>query len=167
MNKFEIKCQSITNEENSEDSTTSYEVDFYIDGRSFMEMVKEFESPFADDLAGNYITTINRCTENFLLGRCPDEGKENDKTELLICTCGCSGCWPLATRIRIEDNRVIWDRFEQPHRKDWDYSGFGPFVFDLDEYKQEIQKVPFIKNFLRRSKFIKSLLERSRLSYCD
>jgi hypothetical protein len=151
MNKFEIKYQPITNEENSEDSTTDYEVNFYIDGRSFIEMVKEFESPFADDLAGQYRISVYEGTKDVLLGRLGEYGEENDKTELLICTCGCSGCWPLATRIRIEENRALWDRFEQPHRKNWDYSGFGPFVFDLDEYNREIQK----------------LLERSHLSYWD
>jgi hypothetical protein len=154
MNKFEIKYQPITNEENSENITTYYEVNFYIDERSFIEMVKEFELPFADNLAGRYSINIYR-TEDFLLGRCPDF--EGDKIALLACICGDSGCWPLATRVRVEGNRVIWDRFEQPHRKRWDYSGFGPFVFDFDEYKKEIQKVPFIKK----------LSERSRLSYWD
>ena len=72
MNQIEIKCQPITNEDVSEDTTTYYDVDFYIDGRSFMEMVKEFESPFAADLVGRYSINIYRYTEDFLLGHSPD-----------------------------------------------------------------------------------------------
>jgi hypothetical protein len=31
------------------------------------------------------------------------------------------------------------DSFRQPHRPDWDYSGFGPFVFDRAQYDEALQ----------------------------
>ncbi|AFZ37924.1 hypothetical protein Sta7437_4459 [Stanieria cyanosphaera PCC 7437] len=161
MNHFEIRCQPIIDENESQNDLGDYDIGLYVDGRSFIEMVEEFELPFAGDSAGKYICPDTRYTEDFFLGRHPEYGEEYDKTELLICTCGCSGCWPLATRIRVEKNRVIWDRFEQPHRRNWDYSDFGPFVFDLELYKKEISKVRFIRKFLRRSEFINNLLQRS------
>jgi len=33
------------------------------------------------------------------------------------------------------------DAFEQPFRT-WDYTGFGPFVFDLEQYKKAIAIIP-------------------------
>ena len=29
--------------------------------------------------------------------------------------------------------------FEQPHRRERNYSGFGPFVFDLGDYKAAVE----------------------------
>jgi hypothetical protein len=56
---------------------------------------------------------------------------------LLGCQCGEVGCWPLTTRVTVNNNRVLWDSFRQPHRER-DYSRFGPFVFDLDQYRNAV-----------------------------
>ncbi|WP_258725867.1 hypothetical protein [Cellulomonas sp. NS3] len=55
----------------------------------------------------------------------------NTRVRLLACD-GCyeSGCWPgemIATRA---DGVVEWAAFRNPHRRDRDYAGFGPFRFD-------------------------------------
>jgi hypothetical protein len=57
---------------------------------------------------------------------------------LLGCQCGEVGCWPLTTRIRASSESVVWDSFQQPHRLDRDYSGFGPFVFDPAQYREAV-----------------------------
>lgn len=138
MNRLDINCERRTND----DGGTYYEVEFYIDGRRFLDMIQEFEAPFAGALAGQYTNVcFTYYTEAFLLGRNPECGEHGGKTELLGCTCGCRGCWPFATRIRVLGQQVIWDEFEQPHRT-WSYAGFGPFVFDLEEYEVAIAQIP-------------------------
>jgi hypothetical protein len=37
-------------------------------------------------------------------------------------------------RITIENERVVWNDFENLHRPEWDYSQFGPFMFRESEY---------------------------------
>ena len=138
MNHLEIQCQRQTNE----DGGIYYDMEFCVDGRRFLDMIKEFETPFAEKLAGEYSNRFyGDYTTDFLLGREPDCGEKDDKTELLCCTCGCLGCWPLAVRIRVVENSVIWESFEQPHRN-WSYAGFGPFEFDLQQYQAAIAKIP-------------------------
>lgn len=61
------------------------------------------------------------------------------KTPLLGCICGEWGCWPLLARIVVEPDVVRWVEFEQPHRPDLDYSGFGPFVFERAAYESAYQ----------------------------
>lgn len=63
------------------------------------------------------------------------------KTPVLACTCGEVGCWPLLTRIGMTGDLVVWDCFEQPYRTARDYTGFGPFLFDRDQYDKAVQKL--------------------------
>jgi|ERR1041385_1613148 hypothetical protein len=56
----------------------------------------------------------------------------------LGCDCGEVGCWPLQGTIRVDGSFVIWKNFRQPHRTQWDYSGFGPFVFALEQYREAV-----------------------------
>ena len=63
------------------------------------------------------------------------------KVPLLGCTCGEWGCWPLLAKIVVGDDEVIWTDFEQPHRRDRDYSGFGPFRFRRETYEAAIEAV--------------------------
>jgi hypothetical protein len=57
---------------------------------------------------------------------------------LLGCDCGEVGCWPLTARINVNGKTVTWDCFEQQHRRNRDYSAFGPFVFDIDQYRKAV-----------------------------
>jgi len=61
------------------------------------------------------------------------------KVPLLGCKCGEWGCWPLLTSVRADDASVAWSAFEQPHRPERDYSGFGPFQFERAEHEEELQ----------------------------
>ena len=137
MNYLDVKCE----QRQSDDGGSHIDTAFYVDGRPLLEMIREFESSFAGDLAGSYSSNfIDDYTEDFLLGKESNYGENSDKTELLCCVCGCPGCWPLAARISVDDQIVTWDAFEQPHR-DWSYDEFGPFVFDLAQYRMAIAKI--------------------------
>ena len=57
---------------------------------------------------------------------------------LLGCECGEVGCWPLIARVTSTANTVTWDGFKQPHRAERDYSKFGPFIFDAEQYQSAI-----------------------------
>jgi hypothetical protein len=57
---------------------------------------------------------------------------------LLGCQCGEVGCWPLMARIRVDPESVVWDSFQQPHRPERNYSCFGPFVFDAEQYRAAV-----------------------------
>jgi hypothetical protein len=132
-------------------------VEIYINGRNLIEMVREIEEPFAEreghpDLAGTYTNIAARVL------RPPSmhlDGKPEDdwytykgRVEVLSCgACGGSWCWPLSVRIEVRQESIVWRDFVQPHRDDpciqpvWDYSGFGPFMFDRAEYEQEIKRL--------------------------
>ncbi|MEV0770282.1 hypothetical protein [Nocardia salmonicida] len=62
-----------------------------------------------------------------------------EKTPVLACSCGELGCWPLLTRISLTGDLVVWDCFEQPYRTTRDYTAFGPFLFDRDQYDNAVQ----------------------------
>ena len=57
---------------------------------------------------------------------------------LLGCDCGEVGCWPLTARIALTPAEVTWSDFSQEHRPAWDYEGFGPFIFDRDQYASAV-----------------------------
>jgi len=60
---------------------------------------------------------------------------------LLGCNCGEVGCWPLTASISETDVVVTWDTFYQPHLPSRDYSAFGPFHFDFDQYREAVNEV--------------------------
>jgi hypothetical protein len=52
--------------------------------------------------------------------------------------CGEVGCWPITCKVTVGPGTVIWQGFSQPHRPDRSYWRFGPFVFDLVQYKKAV-----------------------------
>lgn len=122
-------------------------VHLYINDRNFIEMLKEYEAPFAGNIAGEY---EGLCPDHVflpsrhLLGE-PIELLEYDgKAAVLECECGCPGCWPFLVKITVEEDIVMWSDFEQPHRGPesagghWKYDKFGPFIFDRKQYESEL-----------------------------
>jgi hypothetical protein len=61
-----------------------------------------------------------------------------DKLWLLGCDCGEVGCWPLEARIAMNEQEIVWEHFKQPYRPERDYSSFGPFRFETDQYQQTV-----------------------------
>lgn len=120
-------------------------VDIFIDQRNLIEILKEYEKPFAkkegyEEMAGWYDWLFQDILyENLELQRW-------EKPILLWCQCGEEGCWPIETTIKKIDDTVIWTEFEQPFRKKdshnfWDYSNFGSFTFDKENYQSELKKL--------------------------
>ncbi|HEX4301257.1 MAG TPA: hypothetical protein VHZ78_00585 [Rhizomicrobium sp.] len=106
-----------------------------IDGRLLSDRVSEFETQQGFDLAGRYVGLPPGGYrygpfDQYFLGltfRFDDLGG----IHVLACRyCGFVGCWPLLCKVSIVAREVHWSDFRQPHRKKWDYSGFGPFVFE-------------------------------------
>jgi hypothetical protein len=59
-------------------------------------------------------------------------------TPVLGGECGQWDCWPLLCRIGFTGGEVRWDEFAQPRRPVRDYTRFGPFRFDRDEYEDAL-----------------------------
>ena len=57
---------------------------------------------------------------------------------VLGCQCGEVGCWPLVCKVHRISGQIVWDSFQQPHRRERDYSQFGPFVFGEPQYRDAV-----------------------------
>lgn len=113
------------------------------DGQMLLDLIDRFELDAgmrpAGGAYGGLIPAFYRygpLDEHFL-------GKENPglgpKTVVLGCECGEVGCWPLMAQITPTGNLVVWSAFEQGHRPTRDYSQFGPFLFDREQYDAALQ----------------------------
>jgi len=47
----------------------------------------------------------------------------------------------LLAQVEVSADTVVWSDFEQPHRKNWRYDSFGPFVFDREQYKSALSEI--------------------------
>jgi hypothetical protein len=117
-----------------------------IDGVSLTNLVTDFERQHGFEPSGGYGGLIPEYFEYGSLDRYLFSQPEGNlwraqKQYLLGCSCGEVGCWPLEARIDCLDSEVIWNSFSQPFRPDRDYSKFGPFTFDLEQYKAVVKQL--------------------------
>jgi hypothetical protein len=113
-----------------------------VDGSSLSEMVTVFEQQQGFEPAGSYGGLIPDWfnygrLDQYFLGR-GESSFWAQGVYLLGCECGEVGCWPLQCQIRIDGNDVVWEQFSQPYRPERDYSSFGPFVFDGEQYRKAV-----------------------------
>jgi hypothetical protein len=123
---------------------SAYEVArLLVNGRDLVDLLAAFERAFAGDLAGAYEPLPADdliAPSRHLLGEPHRLYQYADgRVALLGCECGESGCWPFVARIEITDDRVIWRDFAQPHRPQWSYADFGPFVFERTAYEAALR----------------------------
>lgn len=110
-----------------------------IDGTPLLELIDRFELTRSMHPAGGAYGGLVPAFYRFgpmmqhFLGR--STSATGFKTPVLGCECGEWGCWPLAAEIMVLDEFVVWDFFEQVHRRGRDYSGFGPFWFGRRQYE--------------------------------
>lgn len=129
-------------------------VNILIDNQPLAEIMKAFEMPMAKkegspSIAGGYdAIEVPSSPEKYYLGEEEAHwGEDENKTALLDCECGCSGCWPLLCKISTRGNTVYWSDFEQLHRghdsaaSHWDYSEFGGFEFEKSQYLKALEAV--------------------------
>jgi len=130
------------------DALLAYEI--LIDERLLVDTVRAYEQPFADatgrsDLAGQYTTIPMQWSYSLwdhFLGDPTIVAEDDEKVALLICSvCGEVGCWPLLARVEANEKAIVWSEFEQPHRQDWNYSRFGPFVFERSQYEEALSEI--------------------------
>jgi hypothetical protein len=119
-----------------------------LDGTSLIEMVSAFESEQGFDVAGGYGGLIPEWfkygpLERYYLGDFDPDSYFVQKggVYLLGCDCGEVGCGPLTAQIETSVESVKWKCFGQEHRPGRDYSGFGPFIFEADQYRKAVLKL--------------------------
>jgi hypothetical protein len=119
-----------------------------INGKPLTELVSAYEIERHFKPAGGYGGLIPEffkygSLDQYFMGRFQENSSLSsiDSIYLLGCDCGEVGCWPLKAKVRIEANEVIWEDFLQPHRPDRDYSGFGPFAFELEQYQKAVAEL--------------------------
>src|SRR5215472_4266512 len=116
-----------------------------INAVSLTDLVEEFERQEQfDPPLGGYAGLIpeyfnfGRLDRYFLNEFEPDSYFTKYPVYLLGCKCGEVGCWPLTCQIKIDPETVTWHRFMQPDRRERDYSQFGPFVVDGEQYRRTV-----------------------------
>jgi len=116
-----------------------------LNGVSLCDLVSEFEAAEGFDVVGGYDGLV---LDNFnfgdlakyLLGRAGPKQRRG-VVALLGCDCGEFYCWPLEARVTVDQGRAVWDQFKQPHRPERDYTRFGPFEFDEQQYRAALADV--------------------------
>ena len=110
-----------------------------VNGVALLEAVSAFETSRGRTPAGGYGGLVPDHVDlgdltAYLLGRESPQWPRPGRLWLLGCECGEVGCWPLDARVDAGADLVVWTDFRQPYRPDRDYTGFGPFVFDREQY---------------------------------
>lgn len=121
----------------------------FIDGSPLPDLVKAFELRCGFPDVGNYAGIIPSGfkygpLDRYFLGSplAPSYWEELGGFYVLGCAhCGDVGCWPLICSITRLHGDVMWSKFRQPHRPKWDYTNFGPFIFDGDNYSSALEKL--------------------------
>jgi hypothetical protein len=129
-----------------EPEASTYSVVPLINGTALIDMVAAFERDRHFEPAGGYGGLIPQFFDYGVLDRYFLGEFESGSywaglgcIYVLGCDCGEVGCWPLSCRVRVIADTVVWDQFRQPHRSERDYSQFGPFVFDAEQYSSAIK----------------------------
>lgn len=117
-----------------------------VDGRSFVELVTEYEESHGWEDAGLHEGLVLErehlevLPEYLLHGRTLLQFGTDPGTVLLGCSCGTIDDGPFFAELVVTDHQVIWCGFRNPlaDSLDWDYADLGPFVFGRDQYEQAI-----------------------------
>jgi len=117
-----------------------------LDGIQLTAMIEDFERSHGYEPLGGYAGLVPTAykygpLDLYFMGETNKENYDKTGYYLLGCSCGEVGCWPLTARISRIDNQVVWDQFCQPHRPTRDYSSFGPFTFDLNQYHRVVTEL--------------------------
>jgi hypothetical protein len=119
---------------NAEDET---EVIPFIDNESLIDMLQKVEIQYDAKITGRYKgLTIN----DFVL----ESERKQAKKVILDCQCRNIGCWSFEVTITETENTILWEDFEQVHRKHWDYTALGTFQFDKKDYLEKIEKIKIL-----------------------
>jgi hypothetical protein len=121
-----------------------------INGISLIEIVRTYELPYAakyeqENIAGGYIPNASENLYSLLVEKRKSPEYQHE-IPILICECGCEGCWDLLVTIDEDELEVLWSNIHNPHRSYpmseggfWDYKEFPSFRFDKKQYKDAIE----------------------------
>jgi len=118
-----------------------------VDSRSLVEMVTDYEEGQGWENAGIHEGLVlaredfEDLPEYLLHGRSLLRHLSHGGTVLLGCSCGNIDDGPFFAQVVATDSHVTWLEFENPMANGltWDYSDFGPFVFERDRYEEAIR----------------------------
>lgn len=116
-------------------------VEIYINGEKLRQKVFKQELPFAEIEGHPEIAGHAPITPKELYQSLHDDYAEEECVSILGCGCGVFDCWPLDVAVEVGKNVVTWYGFNMYHRKNWDYSSLGSFVFDKQQYWSEVDKL--------------------------
>ena len=116
-----------------------------IGGRSLVDLVTDYEEGRGWELAGIHDglvldeLQVENLREHLLQGK--PSSPHDAGVAVLGCTCGVNECLPFLAEVRLTDEQVLWGGFqyELAAGLSWDYSDFGPFVFDRAQYEVALQ----------------------------
>jgi hypothetical protein len=128
-------------------------VEIFVNDCNLTDDLREVELPFAaregkPDLAGWYAGLPPEdvfLPAPVLLGEPTtyyDYDSSEGKVAILGCICGEPGCRSFRVKITLREDVVIWDGFEQPHRRAWRYDELRLFVFDRTQYLSALDQKP-------------------------
>ena len=123
------------------DSFPMAAVEIYINGENFREKVCKQELPFAKREGNPEIAGHAPITPMDLYQSLHNAYAEEECVSIFGCGCGVIDCWPLDVAIEVGKNVVTWYGFNMYHRKKWDYSDLGNFVFCKQQYWSEVDKL--------------------------
>jgi hypothetical protein len=124
-----------------------------INGKPFIEIVKDYELPFTDksdvvELAGSYMSAPAKYLYDMLTynEKCQTY---DDEIPILICRCGAEGCWDLIATVEDKGSVIVWKDIHNPRRSSptpqrtsfWDYKNFPSFCFDKQQYNYAIEEL--------------------------
>ena len=119
-----------------------------IDSVSLIELISKFEEGRGYDCSGKYAGLVPAFfrfgpLDISFAGKTGGEHVFGSpgKIALLGCEGGEVGCWPLLADVLADGNVVRWSTFEQPFRKERDYSEFGPFTFQSSQYAEALAEL--------------------------
>ena len=137
-------------------------VDFFINGRNLIEIIRESELPYAEaedhpGIAGSYIglhpslvlaELKSILKKNETISKYPMGIYSGEKVQIYRCdTCGIRGCWSLYVKISITADLIIWSDFENPHRgqnskaSHWQYENLERFIFNRQQYATVLKQI--------------------------
>ncbi len=112
-----------------------------VDGDRLTKLVESHDFKVGNLPAGGFAGLVRRsfnfgAWDHYFMAEAP--GRETQRTGfyLLGCICGELSCWSLTARIVRSGTLIIWDGFRQPNKPERDYSSFGPFRFEIDQYRR-------------------------------
>jgi hypothetical protein len=117
-----------------------------VDGAPLSGLIERYEASHGYSPAGGYGGLVPDYFNfgdlvAYLFGQAARQYPAPGRAYLLGCgDCGEVGCWPLEASIVLDEHMVTWSNFAQPHRRERDYSEFGPFVFDRAQYAGAVRE---------------------------